>query len=131
MNEPNEVKPLLAILEVGACPDITALAARAGFAAVLSRTMRKGLPLLRTLHPAVVVAEFVYGPVYGSRISNFESLMAGLQRDAPYAKLVALVDKEDRPHLERLEGRFPLFAMLGLPLRPEALLTALQQAAMD
>lgn len=83
--------------------------------------MRKVLDLCKRIKPDVVVAEFKYGPVYGSRISKLESLFPALQCTRPDARLIILLDKEERRHLRRLQNIFPIAAELTFPISQDAL----------
>ncbi|MGA7801328.1 MAG: hypothetical protein WCC36_11005 [Gammaproteobacteria bacterium] len=120
---------LLSIVELGGYPDFTPLYRDAGFQVERVASMRKALPLLRSLRPAVVVAEFVYSPMYSTRVSNLESLFAGLQRDAPEARLIVFFDRENVQHLDGLRSRFPIFETLPFPVPEETLAEALSRAA--
>ncbi len=116
---------LLQVIELGGYPDLTPSFRRLGFEPVVAGSMRQALGLLRELTPAAVVAEFNYGLVYGSRISNLETLIAALQRHAPEARLVALAERERIPHAERLRPRWPALAVVPLPVEEAALAEAL------
>ncbi|HEB58480.1 MAG TPA: hypothetical protein ENJ01_04595 [Gammaproteobacteria bacterium] len=117
---------LVAILEAGADPALAPACRAAGYEAIIVSSMRKGLTEIRKRQPQVVVAEFIYNANFPNRISNFETLFAGLQKDCPAAHLVALLYPEDRPQLERLRERFPLHATLTYPLDSAALQQVLQ-----
>lgn len=124
-----DAKPrLLAVMELGACPELVPAARAAGFEVTPCPTMRKALNLLGKVKPDAVAAEFLYGPVYGSRISNFETLMAGLQRHAPAARLIALLERADAGHLDQLAARFPVFERVYLPADRTLLTDALRSA---
>ena len=117
----NDRKILLSIVELGGYPDFTALYEARGFQVVKANTMRKAMALLKKQPPAVIVAEFIYGPTYGSQLSNFESLFAALQRDAPDAHLIALMDKTNGQHFDKLKARFPSHSVFYFPVKEEAL----------
>ncbi|MGD8498237.1 MAG: hypothetical protein PVG82_04985 [Chromatiales bacterium] len=109
---------LLSVVELGGYPDFTPLYRRLGYEVVGARSLRKALGLLKGDPPDVVVSEFVYGPMYSTRISTLESLIAGMQRDAPSARLVVFFDPEHREHLERLRDHYGAFAALSFPIDP-------------
>ena|GEM_PF-4840369 len=125
---PEERPRLLAVMELGACPELVPAARAAGFEVTACPTMRKALNLLGRVQPDAVAAEFLYGPVYGSRISNFETLMAGMQRHAPGARLIALLERADAGHLDQLAARFPVFDRVYLPARADTLAQTLRAA---
>lgn len=126
---------LLSIVELGGYPDYSGLYEQIGFTVKTSYSMRKALKCLHTARPAVIVVEFRYGPVYGSRLSNLESLFAVVQVCCPQARLVILLDAEDRKHLQRLLNQLPqsvhIAATLTFPIDQAALVRVLQQARSD
>ena len=119
-------KTLLSIVELGGYPNLTPLYEDAGFNVVSTNTMRKALNQLRRLRPEFIVAEFIYGPTYGSQLSNFESLYAALQTLDPPAKLIALVNKADYNHFNTVSIRYPAFAVFHFPIDQEKLKALLQ-----
>lgn len=124
----SEAPKLLSVVESGTHPDFTRLYERLGFAVLREGSMRKALSQLKRSHPAVVVAEFIYSPTYGTKISNLDSLFAGLERLRPVPKLIALIDKADQHHLDKLLEHHRLFARLPQPVREADMEKALRQA---
>lgn len=122
-------RSLLAIVTVGGYPNLSPLYERCGFDAVVAYSDRKAFSLCRKLKPDVVVTEFKYGPTYGSRVSNMESLIAVLQINCPDTKMIVLFDKEDHAHLQRQTQNFPVFAALAFPLNQEELENTLSPLA--
>ncbi|WP_455211482.1 hypothetical protein [Kaarinaea lacus] len=114
-------KILLSVVELGGYPDLTALYEQCGFTVIKTNTMRKALSLLKKQSPAVIVAEFIYGPTYGSQLSNFESLFAALQRDAPSAHLIAFMDKTNSAHFDKLKSRFAAHKVFYFPVNRDEL----------
>ena len=114
-------RSLLAIVEAGGYPDLSSLYVACGFTPTVAYSARKSLSLCRTIKPDVIVAEFRYGPMYGSRVSNMESLIAAIQVHCPNASLIVLMDAEDRPHFERVTKSFPVFNTLTFPLNQDTL----------
>jgi hypothetical protein len=119
-------KTLLSIVELGGYPDFSTMYEECGFTVVKANTMRKALSLLKKQSPAVIVAEFIYGPTYGSQLSNFESLFAALQRDAPSAHLIAFMDKANSAHFDKLKSRFPAHQVFYFPVNKDELRQYLQ-----
>ncbi|HQU15626.1 MAG: hypothetical protein B7Z66_10800 [Chromatiales bacterium 21-64-14] len=124
-------RPLLSVMASGGFPDLGPLYRAAGFAPATARSMREALAMLRTLNPEVIVAEFVYGPVYSFRISTLESLIAGIQSSAPGTRLIVLADRADAPHLARLRQRFDFYAIHYFPIEEPALRQTLSRAAAE
>ncbi len=116
-----EKNVLLSVVELGGYPDFAALYEECGFTVIKANTMRKALSLLKKQPPAVIVAEFIYGPTYGSQLSNFESLFAALQRHAPSAHLIALMDKANSQHFDKLKARFPAHRVIYFPVNQDEL----------
>ena len=81
--------------------------------------MRKAMAELKKQKPDFVVAEFFYG--YGNNyagvnISNLDVFLYSLQRYAPSAKVVVLVDKSERQYVDKLEALFPIHAVFQQPV---------------
>jgi len=87
-----------------------------GFDVTTTKTLRKAVGLIRQLSPHVIIAEFIYAPTYGSQLSNFESLFAAAQTYAPQACFIALCDKNDLQHLERVRTKMSCCYVLTLPV---------------
>lgn len=86
-------------------------------------SMRKAISRLRTDKPDIVVGEFVYG--YGNNyagvnVSNLDVFLYSLQKYAPEAKVIVVVEKGERQHVDKLAELFDLHAILSLPVsKPE------------
>ena len=81
----------------------------------------------------VVVAEFFYGygnNYAGANISNLDVLLSSLQKYAPRARVIVLVDGSERAHVDKLAQRFPLYAVLRHPVT-EATMAPLLQTSED
>ena len=126
-----ESKSLLSIIELGGYPDFTNLYQQAGFDVVKAVSTRKALVLIKQIRPDVIVSEFIYAPTYGARISNLESLFAGIQMVRPDTKLIVLLYKVDLHHLESLKSRFPLFDILFFPIQESMLRKTIERAASE
>jgi hypothetical protein len=69
-----------------------------------------------------VVAEFFYGYANnyaGVNISNLDVFLFSLQKYAPQAKVIVLVDKKERQYVAPLNKIFPLYAVLQHPVDQE------------
>jgi AmiR/NasT family two-component response regulator len=118
---------LLAIIEIGAYPNFTPLYEQAGYTVVIERSMRKALPQVRKLRPAVIVAEFNFQSDFRDRTSSLESLLAVVQT-LPATKIIVFYDAEQTHQFERLRSRFPIHAALTYPIDSARLETALASA---
>ncbi len=126
---------LLAIVERGGYPDYTDLYKTSGFEVETCYSMRRALKFLQQTAPSMIVVEFKYGPVYGSRLSNLESLFAAVEKYCSQARMIVLLDAEDLPHLQRLYGALPqsvaIIASLVFPIEVKALQQALSGALQE
>lgn len=82
-------------------------------------SMRKAISQLRTTKPDIVVGEFIYG--YGNNyagvnVSNLDVFLYSLQKYAPEAKVIVVVEKSERQYVDKLAELFDLHAILTLPV---------------
>lgn len=112
---------LLSIVEQGGYPDLSKLYTQCGFEVTTVTSTRKALAHIKKNPPDVMVAEFIFSPTYGSQLSNFEGLLAGIQRDAPDVKLIALYDKKDEAHLLKVSERFAVYGQFTFPVDAQEL----------
>ena len=83
-------------------------------------SMRKALQLLKQQQPDFVVADFLYG--YGNNyagvnVSNLDVFLHSLQKYAPQARVIVLVDKTERQYVDKLQEIVPLHAVLVYPVK--------------
>lgn len=121
-------RTLLSVVELGGYPSFVARYQAAGFDVVGATSLRQALAAVKHRAPDVVVAEFNFQSDFRDRTSNLESLLATLQARAPGARVIVFYEPQHRPHLERLQARFPLFATLPFPIDEPALADALGRA---
>ncbi|MGW8228541.1 MAG: hypothetical protein ACWGOW_06550 [Gammaproteobacteria bacterium] len=93
--------------------------------------MRKAINELKKQPPDYVVAEFFYG--YGNNyagvnISNLDVFLYSLQRYAPQARVIVMVDKSERQYVDKLNDIFSLHAVLQHPVSKAQLETLLGDA---
>ena len=77
--------------------------------------MRKAIQALSEQRPDYVVAEFFYGygnNYAGANLGNLDVFLASLQKYAPRARGIVMVDKQERQYAER----YPLHAVLVQPV---------------
>jgi len=118
---------LLSIIEIGAYPNFTPLYEQAGYTVTIERSMRKALPQVRKLKPAVIIAEFNFQSDFRDRTSSLESLLAVVQT-LPESKVIVFYDAEQAHQYERLRSRFPIHAAFTYPIDPARLEAALTGA---
>jgi len=110
---------LFSIAESPTHPDFSDLYQRLGFTEVKFGSMRKAISELKKQTPDVIVAEFFYG--YGNNyagvnISNLDVLLFSLQKAAPEARVIVLVEKSERQYVDKLNDILPLHAVLQQPV---------------
>ena len=120
---------VFSIVETPIHPDFSALYQRMGWSELRFPSMRKAIAGLRGKPPDTVIAEFLYG--YGNNyagvnISNLDVFLYSLQKYAPRARVVVLVDKDERRHVNKLHQIFPLHAVLVHPVSEAQLEAVLQ-----
>lgn len=82
--------------------------------------MRKAMSRLKQQPPDFVVAEFFYGYANnyaGVNISNLDVFLFSLQKYAPQARVLVLVEKSEREYVDALENIFPLYGILQHPIQ--------------
>jgi hypothetical protein len=122
---------LLSVVESPTHPNFVALYRRLGLTEVRASSLRRALGELKKSRPDFVVAEFFYGygnNYAGANISNLDVLLASLQKYAPRARVIVMVDESERPYVDRLAQRFPLYAVLRHPVSEEAMESLLQES---
>lgn len=110
---------LFSIIESPLHPDFSEVYTRAGIQEVKLRSTRKAISELKKHAPDYVVAEFFYG--YGNNyagvnISNLDVFLYSLQRYAPQARVIVMVDKSERQYVDKLQELFSLHAILQHPV---------------
>ena len=115
---------LLSIVESPTHPDFSGIYRRLGINETRVGTIRKAISQLKSQTPDFVVAEFFYG--YGNNyaginISNLDVFLYSLQKFAPAARVIVMVDKTERCHVDKLNEILPLHAVLQQPVRGTAM----------
>jgi len=115
-------RTLFSIIESPAHPDFSRLYQRLEIREVRLASMRKAISALKDLAPDYVVAEFFYG--YGNNyagvnVSNLDVFLYSLQKYAPDARVIVLVDRGEREFVEKLGALFNLYAVLQHPVREQ------------
>lgn len=108
-------------------PNLTGLYARLGLQHIGFTSERKAIKELKKQQPDIVLADFVYG--YGNNyagvnVSNLDVFLYSLQKDAPDAKIIVMVDKNERVYVDKLTKVIPVDAVLIYPV-PEQEIEAL------
>ena len=122
-------KVVFSIIESPLHPNFTELYKKHGFENVQLSSMRKAISQLKKQKPDYVVAEFIYG--YGNNyagvnVSNLDVFLHSLQKYAPEAKVIAMVEKHEVKHVPKLLELFSLHAVLQHPVSQQALLSVLE-----
>lgn len=120
------------IVESPGHPDFSRLYHDRGWEEVRLGSMRKAISQLRKQPPDVVVAEFFYG--YGNNyaginISNLDVFLHSLLKYAPQARVIVMVEKAERPYVDKLADLFELGAILVQPVNEAQMRDALDELA--
>ena len=115
---------LFSIIESPIHPDFTGLYQSLNIENIQFNSMRKALTHLKKQKPDLIVAEFFYG--YGNNyagvnVSNLDVFLSSLQKYAPEAKVIVMVEKEERKYVEKLADLFSLHAVLQHPVSPQVM----------
>lgn len=107
------------IIESPTHPRLSALYQRMGYDELPLTSMRKAIAELKRRPPDVVVAEFFYG--YGNNyagvnVSNLDVFLLSLQKYAPQARVIVLVDKAECQYVDKLNAVVPVHAVLVQPV---------------
>lgn len=121
-------KTLYSLIESPAHPRFAGLYKRLGFNEVCLTSSRKAMSELKKNPPDYVVAEFFYG--YGNNyaginISNLDVFLHALRRYAPDAKVIVLVEKPERQHVDKLMQLFSIHDALVYPVTEKQMESAL------
>jgi len=119
---------LFSILESPGHPNFSALYRQLGMEERRLPSQRRAVQALKQEVPDWVVAEFFYGfgnNYAGANLSNLDVFLASLQKFAPAARVILLVDKSQRPYVDKLAARFSLHATLEQPVALEAMAAVL------
>ncbi|WP_242518371.1 hypothetical protein [Halochromatium roseum] len=115
-------------------PRLEALYQRLGITQIKLTSQRKALQALKRSAPDWVVAEFFYGfgnNYAGANVCNLDVFLASLNKQAPEARIIVLVSKEQAQYVPLLAERFPLSAVLTLPVIEAEVDAILRDAAMS
>lgn len=110
---------LFSIIESPGHPNLTELYRRRQIREVRLTSMRRAIQALKDQRPDYVVAEFFYGygnNYAGANLGNLDVFLASLQKYAPAARVIVMVDRHDRQYVDRLAERYPLYAVLVQPV---------------
>ncbi len=123
-------KVLYSIIESPLHPNFIDLYQSLNIENVQFGSMRKAISHLKKQKPDYVVAEFFYG--YGNNyagvnVSNLDVFLHSLQKYAPDAKVIVMVEKEELKHVAKLANLFTLHAVLKHPVSSQAMTEVLEQ----
>jgi len=110
---------LFSVVESPTHPNLTATYRRLGIEEQRFSSIRKAIHALRKSKPDYLVAEFFfgYGNNYaGANLGNLDVLLSSLQKYAPQARVIVMVQKSEREYAARLAERFAVYALLEQPV---------------
>ena len=117
-------KVLFSIIESPLHPNLVDLYHSLNIDNVQFNSMRKAISHLKKQQPDFVVADFLYG--YGSNyagvnVSNLDVFLHSLQKYAPEAKVIVMVEKDEVKYVPKLVDLFTLHAVLQYPVSKQAM----------
>ena len=117
-------KVLFSIIESPFHPNFIDLYHERDIENVQFNSMRKAISHLKKQQPDFVVADFLYG--YGNNyagvnVSNLDVFLHSLQKYAPDAKVIVMVEKHELIHVSKLADLFTLHAVLQHPVSSQAM----------
>lgn len=117
-------RTLYSLIESPLFPDLFDLCQSLQISELRFNSMRKAISHLRIDKPDIVVGEFIYG--YGNNyagvnVSNLDVFFYSLQKYAPDAKIIVVVEKMERQYVDKLAELFSLHAILTLPVTQQQL----------
>ena len=121
---------LLSIIEFGGYPNFIPLYNQMGYEVVSAPSVRKGLALLKTMTPDIIVAEFNFQSDFRDRTSSLESLLAVVQRN-PQTRVIVFYEREVDHQLDKLRARFPIYQTLAFPIETAQFEACLRQVAAE
>lgn len=125
---------LFSVVDSPRHPNFTALYQRLGIEEVRLDSQRKAIAQLKKQKPDIIVADFVYAfSTYyqATNISNLDVLLNSLIKYQCQPKVIVLVDKSERPHVDKLNTIYPLHGVLVLPIKESELEALLHSAIAD
>jgi len=123
------MKTLFSLIESPFPPDFSALYQKLGIEPQRFDSARNLHRAVQKQPPDFFVGEFVYGwgnNYAGANVSNLDVTIRTLQRFAPQAKLIVLMQPREADHIGKLLALFPVHAVLVYPVSEQAMQTALQ-----
>lgn len=110
---------VFSVIESPMHPQLSSLYKEKNMDEIRINSIRKAISQLKKTPPDYVVAEFFYG--YGNNyagvnISNLDVLLSSMQKYAPAAKIIVIVEKSERQYVDKLNELFPLHAVLQHPV---------------
>lgn len=121
---------LFSIVESPLHPNLSTLYQQRSIEEMKFSSVRKAIQALKSHQPDLVVADFIYG--YGNNyaginISNLDVFLYGLQKYAPTARVITLVERSERQYVAKLNDVFPLRGVLEYPVDDAELATLLSE----
>ena len=122
---------LFSFVESPMHPDFSRLYRQLGIRELRLGSMRKAISQLKTDRPDFVVAEFFYG--YGNNyagvnVSNLDVFLYSLQKTAPDARTIVMLDKPERQYIEKLTAILPVHTVLQHPVSEQDIEAVLTEA---
>jgi len=124
-------KVLFSIVDTPTHPNFSPLYRRFGLKEIVLQSQRKAISALKRQKPDFAVAEFIYTyhTYYQAvNISNLDVFLNSLVKYSPDTRVIVLVSKADREHVDALNEIIPLHAVLTFPVSDGQMEAALRGA---
>lgn len=113
------MKTVFSIIESPLFPDLSTLWQRLQVTEHRYDSTRKAISALKTNKPDLVIGEFMYG--YGNNyagvnICNLDVFFYSLQKYAPDARIIVLVEKGEQEYAQKLHELFTIQQILTMPV---------------
>lgn len=122
-------KKLFSIIDTPTHPNFSSLYRELGIEELRLESQRKAISALKKQKPDFVVAEFIYTYhtyYQATNISNLDVFLNSLVKYSPDTRVIVVVNKADREHVDELNSILPLHAVLTLPVADAQMRAAME-----
>lgn len=122
-------RTLFSIVDTATHPNFSRLYRELNIGEVRLESQRKAISALKRQKPDFVVAEFIYTYhtyYQATNISNLDVFLNALVKYSPDTRVIVVVNKADREHVDELNAILPLHIVLTLPVTEARMQAALE-----
>ena len=111
---------LIEFIELGGYPDLSSLYSEFGYEVERFYSARKAATAVKKRTPDIIVGEFNFQNEFRDRISNLESVIAGVAH-MDSVRIVVLYQPGEQERLEIFKKRFPTILTVAHPINMDAI----------